>query len=201
MRRQKSLSEAVVPVRRERSSSSLQGRLSILVGAILAVCAVTIATSGGTFALWNSQATISPATITAGSLNLSISNQSLGGLSTKLTPGASVLGSYEVGYTGGTAADLVATVAVTTSTPAAMAGAVTLTITPSTATCVAGMTGGVSGKLNAFGPTPSVILPIATTEAKTRYCVELKLDSTAGNELQNATTSFSVTYTATQRTS
>ena len=201
MRNQRQLSRTAAPVRRERGSSSLHGRMSILIGAILAVCAVTVATSGGTFALWNSQAAVSPATISAGSLSLSIGNQNLGGLSTKLLPGTSVLGSYEVGYTGGSSADLVATVAVNSSTPAGMASAVTLTITPSAATCTAGMTGGVSGKLNAFGPTAAVVLPVAATEAKTRYCMELKLDSTAGNELQNATTTFTVTYTATQRTS
>ena len=92
MRNPKKLSPAAVPVRRERGSSSLSGRLTVIIGAIVAVCAAAILTSGGTFALWNSTATVSAGTIQAGSLSLKINGNASATVNlagTKLMPGTS----------------------------------------------------------------------------------------------------------------
>ena len=206
MRNQKKLSQAAVPARRERGSSSLQGRLSIIIGAILAVCAVTIVTSGGTFALWNSQATVSAGTIQAGSVNLLINGSSSATVnlaSAKLMPGTSVTSTYDVQYKGDSAATLTSKVSVVAGTNVnGLASSLIVT----TRRIASGTTCASAGAGGALNPDPAQWVTLSsdtftaspTTATVYTYCLDVKLDPNAPQTVQNGAVQFLVTYTATQ---
>ncbi|MGO7983777.1 TasA family protein, partial [Rhizobium johnstonii] len=77
--------------------------LSMIIGALLAVCAVSRATTGGTFALWNSTATVSVPSVQAGSLTITVNDAATANLDmslTKLAPGVSLYAPVTVKNTG-----------------------------------------------------------------------------------------------------
>ena len=182
--------------------STRRGLLSVL-GLASAVVIIAVSSAGGTFALWNSTATIATAsTVKSGSASLSVS--ALAGTGTKLYPGVT---SYQTATVTNTspnysaesvtpslALTLQSVTLTSTSTTVSSALVVSVAVVPLVANCSAGFTPAWTGALGAVPSTPpSLAKTLVGTGSTAVLCVAVTLPSTVGAGTQvSATPTYSV---------
>jgi len=182
--------------------STRRGLLSVL-GLASAAVIIAVSSAGGTFALWNSTATIATAsTVKSGSASLSVS--ALAGTGTKLYPGVT---SYQTATVTNTspnysaesvtpslALTLQSVTLTSTSTTVSSALVVSVAVVPLVANCSAGFTPAWTGALGAVPSTPpSLAKTLVGTGSTAVLCVAVTLPSTvaAGTQV-SATPTYSV---------
>ncbi|AYG04166.1 SipW-dependent-type signal peptide-containing protein [Gryllotalpicola protaetiae] len=168
---------------------------------------VGFAGTGGTYAAWNSSATVSGATITTGSTTIVVgkganptfaSSYALGPVSNAIGPGDTAASSFTVKNTGTTPVTLSATITLSTQandlTNALSAGVVAV---PTEASCSS-----ASGTANTplASPAPIDITHVAAGATQS-LCLLLTLPATAPNAAQGQTAPFTLTLTGTQAAS
>jgi len=164
-----------------RVASGVLGAANAAVVLAIAV-SLSLVGTGGTYAYLNASAIASPgATITAGTANLTVGNQSLNW--TALAPGDSVTGTFTINNTGDVPLKLSATIT-TTMIPSGTANPFTITV--ANGTCP---TSGVpSGTLN------STLAARTTTSA----CLVVTLPTNALPAAKSASAAISATILGTQ---
>jgi predicted ribosomally synthesized peptide with SipW-like signal peptide len=206
MHETKQPSQAATPVRRERGPFSLFGRLTTITTAIIALCAAAILTSGGTFALWNSTASVSAGTITSGTLGISVNDGSTSPITftqMPLAPGTAGIAAVKVTNTGSIPLDLHVLSTTVGSTTNALAPQLRLgvaTVTAS-ASCTGAAVPDPTTALASFSTPASPGLATLAAGVSTYLCFELKLDSAAPQSVQGGTATFTITLEGNQRTS
>jgi hypothetical protein len=174
--------------------------IAVFVSCIVAII-VALSATAGSYALWNGTATVSGATITAGSSAITINgaataSPALGALG----PGESAVTPLTIVNTGSTPVSLAVT-GTTIGTDAAslaVAPSLTATLTPvADATgCVVGLTAGSTGALSGFTTTAS---PISLAKgASTTLCLQLALATSAPSVVQGKSAAFTMALTGTQ---
>lgn len=175
------------PAPRHKATTKTHQRFAPTVRGMLATSAavggaslIAIMAAGGTYALWNGSSKVSSATLTAGTLNLTVDNVASHALSdtpwTDLLPGDSVRQSVTVKNTGTTAATVTTSIG---GTPGAFV------VTTIKGACPAGAITGTSN-LGSF----------AAGEASL-VCIQVALPLTALSTEQGQSRSFSVNFSAT----
>ncbi|MEL4319590.1 TasA family protein [Leifsonia sp. YIM 134122] len=206
MRSSQSQPKAGRQLRRERGSSSLQGRLTVITGAIVALCAAAILTSGGTFALWNSTASVSAGTITSGTLAITVNDGSTSPISFSqmpLAPGTMGIAAIKVTNSGTIPLDLHVLSTTVSSTTNALAPQLRLGVAAvaSSAACTGAAVADPTVALASFSTPASPGLSTLAAGVSTYLCFELKLDSAAPQSVQGGTATFTITLEGNQRTS
>lgn len=206
MRNAKQPAQAAAAVRRERSSSSFSGRLTTITAAIIALCAAVILTSGGTFALWNSTASVSAGTITSGTLAITVNDGSTTPITftpMPLAPGTTGIAAVKVTNTGNIPLDLHVLSTTVASTTNALAPQLRLAVATvaTSASCTAAAVADPTVALASFSTPASPGLATLAAGVTTYLCFELKLDSAAPQSVQAGTATFSITLEGNQRTS
>lgn len=184
-----------MPANRTRTRKRA-ARLFIACGVVGAATVLGLATAGGTLALLTANQTVPGATITAGSLDLTVngaSSASLGGLA--VLPGVPQAIPVTVANTGTTPASLTATINVTSS--GTINDRLRARITPVTnaAACAPGLAS-AQGSLNGFTAADFTSLAAG---ASTVVCLEIALDEATPIALSGQSATFTATVTATQK--
>ena len=154
-----------------------------------------LAATGGTYALWNTQAPVSGASVTTGSTVLKINDLALYPVPAlspaKLYPGRSVLTAAPLTFsnTGTTALSFTSPTTVVTVSPAFTGQVDIALISTTNATCAPA----AEGATPVSTPTVSI-----APGANVKMCVEMRLKTSAPASLQGQTATFSVAVNATQ---
>jgi len=187
--------------------SPRRGLLSVLgvlsVAVLVGVVFIGVGAAGGTFALWNSSATIATAsTVKSGSASLSVS--ALAGSGTKLYPGAT---SYQTATVTNTspsysaesvtpalALTLQSLTLTSTSTTFSSALSVSIGVVSSTGACASGFTPAWTGALGGVPSTPPGLAKTLVGSGSTAVlCVAVTLPSTVAAATQiSATPTYSI---------
>lgn len=173
--------------------------LAVFVSCVVAIV-VALSATAGSYALWNGTATVTGATITAGSSAVTINgaataSPTLGALG----PGESAVTPLTIANTGTTPVSVAVTGTAIGADPASLAASLTATLTPvaGAASCVAGLAGS-TGPLNGFTTTAS---PVSLAKgASTVLCLRLTLSTSAPRATQGQSAAFTMTLTGTQVT-
>ncbi|MET1044224.1 MAG: TasA family protein [Microbacteriaceae bacterium] len=171
---------------------------TLLLAAAATAVVVALIPVGGTYALWNDVETVSPGTITSGSMALTVSTPTLTASAwSNLLPGQSAAQSFSVTNTGTVAASLAASVAVSAPAPL-IASHMTLRLTPvaTAAACGPSLTGGVTAPLTTYSSVIAAALPANSTKV---ICAEVLLNTNAPIAVQGQSAAFGITLTATQK--
>ncbi|WP_167041679.1 TasA family protein [Salinibacterium sp. ZJ454] len=171
---------------------------TLLLAAAATGLVVALIPVGGTYALWNDVETVSPGTITSGSMTLTVDTPTLNASAwSNLLPGQSAAQAFSVTSTGTVAASLAASVAVTAPAPL-IASHMILRLTPvaTSAACRPGLAGGVTAPLTGFSSVVAADLPANSTSV---LCAEVLLNAGAPIDVQGQTAAFGITLTATQK--
>lgn len=171
-------------------------RLLVACGVVGGALVLGLAAAGGTLALLSSSQTVPGATVTAGSLDLTVngaSTASLGGRS--VLPGVPQVFPITVANTGTTPTALTTTITVTSA--AAINDRLKARVTPvaDAAACVPGLAG-AQGALS--GHTAAELASL-TAGGSTVVCLEIALDEATPISLSGQSASFTATVTATQK--
>jgi hypothetical protein len=196
--------------RRARHRSSVRGGAarpvrSLWLGAVVVTCAVVLAlaTTGGTYALWNKSVAPTSQQVRSGTASLVVSGSSA--TSAPMAPGGSVATSFVVTDTGDVPLSLRLAVTSTTSSRGADgrgSGALG-ELTASAAACTPAATSGPGGRLSAFDtgslqPWATVAAAGSGTASSTVGCLVLTLDADAPMAASSAVVDVAVTVTGTQ---
>lgn len=202
--------------RRARHRSSVRGGAarpvrSLWLGAAVVTCAVVVAlaTTGGTYALWNKSVAPTTQQVRSGTASLVVSGSSA--TSAPMAPGGSVATSFVVTDTGDVPLSLRLAVTSTTSSRGAdgrgsgALGELTLHVTrvASAAACTPAATSGPGGRLSAFDtgslqPWATLAAAGSGSASSTVGCLVLTLDADAPMAASSAVVDVAVTVTGTQ---
>lgn len=164
----------------------------ITVGAL----ALGLAAGGATLAALSASATVPGATISAGSLGLTVNGASSAPLAAfSVVPGAPQAQAFTVTNTGTAAADLTATINVSSSQPIKDNMRARLTAVGSAAQCVPGLGGPLA-------PLVGYVSPVLTTVAagqSASLCLEVTLDDATPPAQAGQSAAFTATISATQK--
>jgi hypothetical protein len=182
---------AVSPQKKRGLVSKVLG----LIGTISIAVTVALVATGGTYALWNTKATVNASSVTSGSTAITINALPSFPIpqldATSLLPGRSVVSApLDVKNTGTTPVSITLGAVMFTSPANALSSSLTVYVRQS-ATCEA----------TAFGTTPqSFTTPIVLAAgASTTVCVETRLSASAPTTVQGQTAAFSVQLDAVQK--
>jgi len=160
-------------------------------GSIAAGVVVSVLAAGGTYAILNDQVTISPATITSGTVGLTVTQA--GGMNvTGLVPGASVVSTFTASNTGNADLSVAVTTTTLTSQELDLASHLSLKLAPvdGVAACTAAVAGGAQGPLIGFTSTTNpVVIGDKTSQL---YCLVATLSPSAPVGVQGGTAGFTL---------
>ncbi|HWU57409.1 MAG TPA: hypothetical protein VN045_01730 [Microbacteriaceae bacterium] len=185
-----------IAVRRPLRSAMFVAFVSCIVAVVVALSA-----TAGSYALWNGTATVSGATITAGSSAITINGGATASLAFgALGPGESAVTPLTIVNTGSTPVSLAVTGTSIGTDAASLAVAPSLTATLTQVTdptrCVTGLTGGQTGALTGFATTAA---PVSLAKnASAILCLQLTLATTAPSAVQGQSAAFTMALTGTQ---
>jgi hypothetical protein len=178
-----------------RRGISVSRVLAAFVTVSIALC-VGLATTGGTYALWNKRTAVPVSTISSGSAALAMTPVTTA--STKLYPGATSYETSTLTNAGDVSMALSANSLLETGTPSTFSAALVYSIgvVSSAAECTTGFTG-ISARLGALSPTSlGVSVPRAGTAI---LCVATTLPATApAASMVAASPTFTLTIGGTQ---
>jgi predicted ribosomally synthesized peptide with SipW-like signal peptide len=190
-------------MRRARGIRPRTGRLR----ALLALGAVLVAGTGGTWALWTDSATVSGLTFTTGTLDIKVNaldnvTNYTGLNATGMYPGATSAGTLTVSNAGSTRFSYTITSAVASGS-ATLATALTVAVytgatvsgTGLTATCTGGTALTTTGSLNGTVLGTAQTLAIGGSQT---LCLQVTLPTSAANALQSLSVGATLTFSATQ---
>jgi predicted ribosomally synthesized peptide with SipW-like signal peptide len=166
--------------------------------AVTGILVVALAGVAGTTAYLNANAVVPGATIKAGTFGLTIDGQVSTSLGTWTpTPAVPHARSFTVKNTGDAAATVTGQVAVTSSQAIRTYTRLRLTPVASSGACTNVVTGGVSGPVQSF-PTTTTIMTLTPGQSRT-LCAVVSLDQPVPIARSGESVSFTLTLTATQQ--
>ncbi|QIK63861.1 hypothetical protein G7068_12150 [Leucobacter viscericola] len=176
---------------RARTKALLLSSLAV-VGALV----LGLGAAGGTLAMLSSSQTVPGATITAGSLGLTVNDQASVALAPySVLPGSPQAQAFKVTNTGTVPAELNTKIAVTSSALIKDSMRARVTAVPDAASCAPGLAG-TQDKLH--GHTASAVA-LVDGGGSAVLCLELALDDTASQSSQVQTALFTLTVNGTQK--
>lgn len=180
------------PTRARRRTSRLLVSCGVVGGALV----LGLAAAGGTFAALAATQTVPGATVTAGSLDLTVNGASAATLGAySVTPATAQAFPLTIANTGTSPVELTTTIAVTSAAEVADNMLARITPVASTAACVPGLTG-TQSPLRDFTAAGFVSLAAGQSQL---VCLEIALDPATPVALSGQSASFTATVTGIQK--